>query len=83
MAQTFFNYEIRQIFPLQCMIQKPRPDLLTLSTTFYDLSVSCNLFSKAEMRQFGALGTQGLTYTHRVKGSSFRVTNWRLESVTI
>ena len=59
---------IRQIFPLQCMIQKPRPDLLTLSTTFYDLSVSCNIFSKAEMRQFGASGTQGLTYTRRVKG---------------
>ena len=39
------------------MIEKPRLDLLTLSTTFYDLSVSCNRFSKTEMRQFGASGT--------------------------
>ena len=42
------------------MIEKPRPDFLTLSTTFYDLSVSRNLFSKAEMRQFGTSGTEGL-----------------------
>ena len=33
-------------------------DLLTLSTTFYDVSVLCNLFLKAEMRQFGASGNQ-------------------------
>ena len=51
---------IRQMFQLQFMIEKPRPDLLTLSTTFYDVSVLCNLFSKAEMRQFGASGTDGL-----------------------
>ena len=31
-------------------------DLFTLSTTFYDVSVMCNLFSKTEMRQFGASG---------------------------
>ena len=31
-----------------------------LSTTFYDFSVSRNLFSKAEMRQFGKAGTEGL-----------------------
>ena len=38
------------------MIEKPRPDILTLSNTFNDLSVSYNLFSKAGMRQFGAAG---------------------------
>ena len=41
-------------------VQKPRPDLLTLSTTFYDLSVSQNLYSKAEIRQFRESGTEGL-----------------------
>ena len=44
------------------MIEKPRPDILTLSTTFYDLSVTRNLFSKCEMRQFGASGTEELRY---------------------
>ena len=39
------------------MIGKPRPDLLTLSTTFYDLAVSRNPLSKAEMRQFDVSGT--------------------------
>ena len=34
--------------------KKPQLDLLTLSMAFYNLSVSCNLFSQAEMRQFGA-----------------------------
>ena len=47
---------IRQMFQFQCLIEKPRPDFLT----FYDLSVSRNLFSKAEMRQFGTSGTEGL-----------------------
>ena len=42
------------------MIEQWTPDLLTLSTTFYDLSVSCDLFSNAEMRQFGASGTEVL-----------------------
>ena len=41
--------------------EKTTPDLLTPSTTFYDVSVSCNIFSKAEMRQFGASGN------HRIK----------------
>ena len=44
----------------QCMLEKLWRDLLTLSTTFYDLSVSRNLFSKADMRQFGASVTDGL-----------------------
>ena len=34
--------------------------VLILSTTLFDLSVSHNLFSKAEMRQFVAAGTEGL-----------------------
>ena len=38
------------------MIEKKRPDLLALSTALYDLSVSCDLLSKAEMSQFGAPG---------------------------
>ena len=40
------------------MIEKPTPDVLTLITTSYDVSVSRNPFSKAEMRQFGASGNQ-------------------------
>ena len=43
---------------LQFIIGKPRYDLLTLSTTFYDFSVSRNLSSKPEMRQIGASGNQ-------------------------
>ena len=43
--------------------KKPWPDVLTLSTTFYDVSVSWNLFSKAEMRRFGASGTKGFILT--------------------
>ena len=49
------------------MMGKPTPDLLTLSTTFYDFSVSLNLFAKAEMRQFGASGTEGLRTDMRKK----------------
>ena len=37
-------------------------DILTLSTTFYDLSVSCNLFPKPEMRQFSAARAVGLNF---------------------
>ena len=40
------------------MIEKRRPDVLTLSTTFYDFSVSRNLFLMVETRQFGASGNQ-------------------------
>ena len=42
------------------MIEKWTPDLLTLPTTFYEVSVSSNCFPKTEMRQFGASGTDGL-----------------------
>ena len=52
MAQTSLNFESTcYLTDVQCMIGKTRPDLLTLSTIFYNLSVSCNLFSQAEMRQ--------------------------------
>ena len=50
MARTSLNFESTCYFTdYQCMIGKTRPDLLTLSTTFYGLSVSCNLFPKAEI----------------------------------
>ena len=42
------------------MIEKRRPDVLTLFKTFYDLSVSRNIFSKAEMRLFGVSGSEEL-----------------------
>ena len=42
------------------ILKRTHFDILAQSTTLYDLSVSCNLFSKAEMRQFGAAGTEGL-----------------------
>ena len=41
---------IWHMFQLQFMKEKLTPDLLTLSTTFYDVSVLCDRFSKAEMR---------------------------------
>ena len=47
-----------QIFQLQFMINKRWPDVLALSTTFNDLSVSRNLFSKVKWRQFGASGNE-------------------------
>ena len=43
------------------MIAKKAPDVLTFYKTLYDLSVSRNLSSKAEVRQFGAAGTEGLS----------------------
>ena len=61
MAQTFLNFENScDLTDVQASMYdtKPRPDLLTLFTTFYDLSVSCNLFPKAEMHQFRAGGRQ-------------------------
>ena len=51
------------------MIEKPRPDLLTLCTTFYDLSVSRNFFSKAKIRQFGESGTEGLKEQNKLTKS--------------
>ena len=49
------------------MIKKRRRDVSTLLTTFYDRAVSRNLFSKAEMRQFGAAGTERLTIGNKRK----------------
>ena len=51
---------IWQMFQFQYMMEKPRPDLLTLSTTFYTISQARNLFSTGEMPQFGASGINGL-----------------------
>ena len=49
--------QITQLFQLQFMRVKRLPDNSTQPMTFYDLSVSCYLFSKAIIRQFGATGT--------------------------
>ena len=54
------------MFQLSFMIEKRWPDVLTIFTTFYDLSVSRNLFSKAEVRQVRAAGTEELRFI-RVK----------------
>ena len=48
------------MFQLHFMIEKWTPNFLTLSTTFYDVSVSCNRFPKTEIGQFGASGTDRL-----------------------
>ena len=48
------------------MIEQTWRDLLTPSTTLYDLSISRNLVSKAEMWQFGAAGTEGLSTQIRI-----------------
>ena len=50
------------VFLLQLMIEKSRPDILTLSTTSEDSSVSCNLFFKAEIYQFGAIWNQRVNW---------------------
>ena len=46
--------------PASNMIEKLRLDVLTLFTTFLNLAISRNFFSKAETRQFGVVGTEGL-----------------------
>ena len=45
---------------IQNTIEKLTLDVLTLSVTLYDLSVSRNLFVKGEKRQFSAAGTEVL-----------------------
>ena len=42
------------------MIEKPLPDLLTLFTTFYDVSVLCNRFLKTQKAQIWAFGNEGV-----------------------
>ena len=41
-------YVIWQMFMLKLLIEKQRPDVLKLSTTFYDFSVSCDLTKNCE-----------------------------------
>ena len=43
-------------------IEKPRPDLLTLSSTFYKLSQSLCLSLVHSLLKFGASETEGLTF---------------------
>ena len=66
MAQTFLNCDNMcdlTVLLASICYRKPRPGLLTLSAIFYELSDSYNIFSKAELRQFGASGTEGLNST--------------------
>ena len=55
---SMFYHTLKPLLGLDlsyCIINwKSWPDISSLSTTFYDLSVSCNLFSKSEMRQKNA-----------------------------
>ena len=55
-------------------IEKPRPAQLTLSTTFYELSVSRNV-SKGKLCQFGSSGTEGLR-TICIDTSLIWLLNW-------
>ena len=48
------------------MIEKPRPDLLTLSTTFYDVSVLCNRFLKAQKAQIWQGGNAGVKKLRKI-----------------
>ena len=63
------------MFKLQFMIQKPQSDLLTLSMTFYNLSVSRNPFSRAKVRQFGQSGIEGLRYSSSNKDVKMKTIN--------
>ena len=73
---------IWHVFQLQFMIRKPRHDLLPLSRTFYDLSASCNLFSKAKIGQFSTGGTEGLKSERLIFGSeSLRARVTRFSSI--
>ena len=59
----FFNCDITcnwtDVSVLKLIIEKERPDVLTLSTTFYDLSVLGKVLSKAETHHFGVADTAG------------------------
>ena len=57
--EKFFKYFAR--FNFHFRMEKSWHDILTLSRTCWDLSVSRNLLLKAEMRHFGASGTEGLS----------------------
>ena len=60
------------------MKEKPRPDHLTQLTTFYDLSVSCNIFSKVEMHQFDANAYETIGNQKVNKISSMRMVYYSL-----
>ena len=47
-------------FQLQFVTEKPLPELLTLFTTFYDVSVFSNRFLKARKAQIWASGNAGV-----------------------
>ena len=54
--------------------KKPGPDLLTILRSFNNLSISHNLFSKAEKRQFGASGSAELNGQRRnYRGYGYKV----------
>ena len=60
-AFDFFNFENTCDLtdgPASINNRKWTPDLFTLYTTFYDVSVLSYLFSKTEMSQFGESGNQ-------------------------
>ena len=46
------------------MIEKPLLDLLTLSSTFYDVLVMYNRFLKAQKAQIWAGGNAGVKYKY-------------------
>ena len=68
---------IGQMFQLPCMIEKWTPKFLTLFTTFYDLSVLRNLFSNAEIRQFGGSRTEGLK--ELISDEQFVMEDWTID----
>ena len=51
---------ILQMFQLQFMIENRTPDVFKLFATFYDLSASRNLLSKAKLRQFWPSGNRAV-----------------------
>ena len=55
------------------MIEKVRPGFLRLSTILYNLSVSRNLVSKAEMSKFGSSGTEGLIYVQLCIKTGYKI----------
>lgn len=42
--------------------KKSKPGILSLFTIFYTLQISRGLFLKADKRQFGVAGAEGLSY---------------------
>ena len=69
------------MFQSRFMIEKRWPDILALAITLYDLSVSRNLFSKDEMRQFGATGTEGLTLNGNYTTKLIIKTNSKIKTI--